>query len=212
MFKQANKWIKDTIKPYKHENQKTRDQRQLIDGIVNFVVGTIKLLFQLINLMLIVPIKALIADWRNFTSKYREIGQGDIAKIVPTFQQAITGFVQLITAPILPFRIILRLILTPIGGVSVFANEGLKRLVDEYFKTTSEPEPEHGIKTFTMAQVDKVPDDLRLKLKKYNQNKQKGSAELNKILSKPILSYYKMKEIKDKIDHEIGVHNTKLSL
>jgi hypothetical protein len=201
MLKKANKWLRDTIKPYKYENQKIRDQRQIIDGIVNFVVGGIKIIFQLINLMIIVPIKALVADWRNFTVKYKEIGQGDISKIEPTFQRMITGFVQILTSPIIPFRIILRLFLTPKDGVSVFSNNGLKTIVDEYFKDTPEPE-QNGIRSFAAVMGDKIPDNIVIKAKKYDQNKQKDIDQLNKILAKPTLTYYKMREIKARIEQE----------
>lgn len=200
MLKQANKWLKDTIKPYKYEDQKIRDQRQLIDGVVNFVVGAIKLLFKLINLMLIVPIKALIVDPKNFAAKYNEIGQGDIATIISTFQQFVTGFAQLLTSPILPFRIFFRWLITPTEGISVLKNSGLKRLVDEYLKDNGEPQT---MRSFGIAKVSEgIPLGISNKVKKYVRNNQKDSKKIDEILSKPILTYYKMKEIKDLINLE----------
>ncbi len=200
MLKQANKWLRDTIKPYKHENQKIRDQWQLIDGIVNFIVGAVKLLFKLTNLMLIVPIKALVSDWKNFTTQYKEIGAGDIAKIIPTFQQFVTGLVQILTSPILPLRIIFRLLITPKDGISALTNSGLEKLVDEYLKNNNEPQ------AMVSLSITKVSDDVPLgisnKVKKYVKNDQKDSKKINEILSKPILTYYKIKEIKSMINHE----------
>lgn len=212
MFKKANKWLRDTIRPYKHENQKVRDQRQLIDGIVNFVVGLIKLIFQLINLMFIVPIKALIVDWRNFTTKYKEIGEGDISKIVPTFKRFITGLVQVLTSPIIPFRIILRLILTPAEGVSVFANSGLKSIVNDYLDKNQAPRSGETMGVSAMVMDDSIPQAISAKAQKYTEHKQKDSDELNKMLKNPLLPFYvRMTEVQDKIkSYEAEEHETKV--
>lgn len=201
MLKQATKWVKDSFKPYKHENQKLRDKRQLIDGIVNLVVGTVQLLFKLINLIFIVPIKALITDPKNFTKKYNEIGKDDIETIVPTFRKAISGLVMTLTSPLLPIRILLRLFLTPKEGISIFANAGLKKLVDNYFRE-NEPPKSDGFSTFAAKTDKQLPIEIDQKSKRYEENKQKDSSELRKILSKPTLTYYKMLEIKSKIEEQ----------
>lgn len=206
MLKQATKWVKEFGKPYKYEDQKTKDKRQLIDGIVNFVVNTIKTIFKLINLMIIVPIKALVTNAKDFTNEYNKIGSNDIDTIVPTFKSAVTGLVQVLTSPLIPIKIIARLILTPVGGVSVFANEGLKKVVDEFFKNTPQPDGK-GIKTFAFTKDDDIPERIVSKSKKYCDKQQKDSDKLTKILSKPTLTYYKMKEIRKLIDNESSCKN-----
>lgn len=51
---------------------------------------------------------------------YKEIGEGDISKIVPTFRQFITGVVMTLTSPLLPIRMMIRFFMTPANGFSVF--------------------------------------------------------------------------------------------
>lgn len=201
MLKQANKWIRDSFKPYKYDDQVTRDKRQLIDGVVDTVVGGINLIFQLINLMLIVPIKALVQDPKHFTTAYREIGTGDISKIVPTFRQFVTGVVMTLTSPLLPLRMLIRWFLTPAAGVSVFANKGLKAVVDQYFQDNKEPSTD-TMGMFSAQKIDDMPDRIVEKAKKYTKNSQRDSDKLNSILSKPTLTYYKMKEIKEIIENK----------
>lgn len=200
MLKQVTKWVKEFGKPYKYEDQKTKDKRQLIDGIVNFVVNTIKTIFKLVNLMIIVPIKALVTNAKDFTNEYNKIGSNDIDTIVPTFKSAVTGLVQVLTSPLIPIKIIARLILTPAGGVSIFTNNGLKKTVEAYFEKNSEPK-DGALLSHSFKADDEIPKDVQAKVDKYCEHKQCDHDKIKAILEKPTLTYYKMKEIKEQIDN-----------
>ncbi len=199
MLKEANKWIKDSVKPYKYEEQKNQDFTQAIDGLVNVIVEPLKLIGLILFLLIIAPIKALVLDIKNFFNQYDQLTKESVENLVPTLRMVVTGIMQVLTSPLLPFRIILRMFLTPEEGVSVFSNAGLKKVVDDYLSNVEKQvKPDSTMEM--LNQSDPIPEDMSKKIEKYIAHKQKDSDKLEAILKKPILTYMKFVEIKEIIE------------
>lgn len=194
------KWGNDSFKPYKYQSQKEKDITQVVDGIVNLVVGVFKLVGTILNLLIIFPIKSMLLDFKGFFTKYNELSKEDKNALIPTFRLALTGLFQVLTSPLMPFRIIFRMIATPKDGVSVFENAGLKKLVDEWLKNNQEPSSQGVTIASTSTLNNELPKELQLKIDKYITNNQKDAVALKELVKKPTLTYFKMKELKERID------------